>query len=353
VFDVVLVDDASPEEGMRALCAEYKALLNAHLIAHEENRGFVVSVNEAMRETSGDVVLLNSDTVVPTAWLSRLKAAADANPKAATVTPFSNNATICSYPHFVLSSPLPCGLSLEVIDGIVREVNHGQVAEIPTAVGFCMYIRRAALQEVGLFDEDAFGRGYGEENEWCCRASAAGWQHLLAADVFVYHEGGVSFGDEGSALQSAAIEILNERYPDYSGVVQRFIENDPLRDLRRNIDGARVKIPGQADVLLVEAAQRVDLLQHDARRYRQLEQSTRQEYESRCSQYELLLKEARDASAHANSQIRELEAYLAEARAAYAEACDQIRALEVTQQHLESQWGLRLQRKLESIRGIS
>ena len=57
-----------------------------------------------------------------------------------------------------------------------------------------MYIRRAALADVGAFDAEAFGRGYGEENDFCLRAGARGWRHLLACDTFVYHEGSVSFG---------------------------------------------------------------------------------------------------------------------------------------------------------------
>ena len=62
-----------------------------------------------------------------------------------------------------------------------------------------MYVRRAALTDIGLFDADTFGHGYGEENDFCVRASARGWRHLLACDTFVYHEGSVSFGANASA----------------------------------------------------------------------------------------------------------------------------------------------------------
>ena len=76
--------------------------------------------------------------------------------------PFSNNATICSYPHFCEDNELPDGLSLEEVDALFACANAGQVIEIPTGVGFCMYLRRAAIDDVGVFDADAFGRGYGE-----------------------------------------------------------------------------------------------------------------------------------------------------------------------------------------------
>ena len=68
--------------------------------------------------------------------------------------------------------------------------------EIPTGVGFCMYITRSSLNAVGLFDADRFGRGYGEENDFCMRAAKSGYKHVLAHNTFVYHAGGVSFGEE-------------------------------------------------------------------------------------------------------------------------------------------------------------
>ena len=80
------------------------------------------------------------------------------------------------------------------IDAVCRTVNAGRSVAVPTTVGFCMYIRRAALDQVGGFDAAAFGRGYGEENDFCMRAAQRGWSHRLACDTFVYHDGGVSFG---------------------------------------------------------------------------------------------------------------------------------------------------------------
>jgi hypothetical protein len=82
-----------------------------------------------------------------------------------------------------------------------------------------MYIRRTCLDEVGLFDAERFGRGYGEENDFCRRAAARGWHNLLAADVFVFHEGGVSFSAERAALQDHAMKQLLEAHPDYLEVV--------------------------------------------------------------------------------------------------------------------------------------
>ncbi|MCB1844128.1 MAG: hypothetical protein KDI09_14285, partial [Halioglobus sp.] len=78
----------------------------------------------------------------------------------------------------------------------------------------------------------AFGRGYGEENDWCQRAAQAGWLNLHLANCFVYHRGGVSFGAEYSPRLTRALDILDKKYPRYHGDIQRFIARDPARATR-------------------------------------------------------------------------------------------------------------------------
>ena len=94
-----------------------------------------------------------------------------------------------------------------------RRPTPGRTVDLPTAVGFCMCIRRACLDQVGLFDAERFGRGYGEENDFCMRAAGAGWRNVLAGDVFVYHEGAVSFSGERLALTETAGKTLASSIP--------------------------------------------------------------------------------------------------------------------------------------------
>jgi hypothetical protein len=72
------------------------------------------------------------------------------------------------------------------------------------------------------------------------RALKAGWRHVLAGDVFVYHEGSVSFSEERFALQKAASAALLEVHPDYTRRVHEWIINDPAAPLRAAVDNARV-----------------------------------------------------------------------------------------------------------------
>jgi len=239
-FELIVINDAGPEPELTAWLRDKAAAGRLTLLENERNLGFVLTVNRGMAlHPERDVVLLNSDTEVANDWLDRLAACADRHPAAGTLTPWSNNATICSYPYEGWTGGVPGTMGLAGLDALIRTTLAGETLEIPTAVGFCMYIRRRCLQETGLFDAERFGRGYGEENDFCRRAAGLGWQNLLAADVFVFHEGGVSFSDERAALQANAMKRLLEAHPDYLDVVMDFIRRDPAAALRSRIDQAR------------------------------------------------------------------------------------------------------------------
>jgi GT2 family glycosyltransferase/glycosyltransferase involved in cell wall biosynthesis len=228
---IVVIDDASPEPALSRYLDRLAARRFIRLLRNPTNLGFVASINRGIAEAGArDVVLLNADTEVPAGWLSRLAGQAYSHARVATVSPFSNNATLCSYPA-VEGGPLPFGETLARIDAACLAANAGRSVTVPTTVGFCMYVRRDALDELGLFDAETFGRGYGEENDFCMRATAAGWRHLLACDLFVYHEGEVSFG--GNAPERAAsIAPLELRWPDYRRRVGIHVRLDEARPFR-------------------------------------------------------------------------------------------------------------------------
>ncbi len=248
---VVVIEDASPEPGIVRLLEELAGQRRIALIRNPGNLGFVRSVNIGMAAHSGrDVVLLNADTVVAPGWLARLRKAACRETGTGTVTPWSNDATICSYP--AANSPTPLtGLDIGALDRLVARTLPDATCPIPTAVGFCMYIRRACLAQTGWFDADAFGTGYGEENDFCLRASALGWRHLIALDVFVGHIGGGSFGAAKQARINAALAVLESRYPGYDADIQAFIAANPLRDARQRLDMAQVSGSGQRPLLIL------------------------------------------------------------------------------------------------------
>lgn len=240
-WHLTLIDDASPDPDVRAWLREFaRDHAGVTVLENARNLGFVETVNLGMRLGGRrDVILLNSDTEVANDWLDRLRAAALSQQSVGTVTPFSNNATICSYPQFCVDNPLPPGLDTAAMDRLCAASNRGQSVQIPTAVGFCMYIRRACLDQVGEFDAANFGKGYGEENDFCLRATALGWRHLHALDVFVLHEGGASFKETRVALQANALAAIRRLHPGYEDLIREFVQQDPARPYREAIDRAR------------------------------------------------------------------------------------------------------------------
>ena len=245
---IIVIDDRSPEPALRAWLTHLPGIV---LLRNRKNLGFVASVNRGMKEAGDrDVVLLNSDTEVPSGWLRRLQDQAHAAPDIASVSPLSNNASICSYPGFE-GGPMPAGMTLAGLDAACQAANAGRFVTTPTTVGFCMYIRRAALDAVGPFDAAAFGRGYGEENDFCLRASALGWTHRIACDIFVRHEGGVSFGTEADALTGRAMNTLLERYPDYRARIARHGAADAAAPYRFALTMAAFRASGLPVILLV------------------------------------------------------------------------------------------------------
>jgi GT2 family glycosyltransferase len=255
--EVVLIDDASPEPEIASYLDALARQGRISLHRNESNLGFVRSVNLGMAlHGDRDVVLLNSDTEVANDWLDRLRAAACGAPHIATATPFSNNATICSYPFEGWSGGVPGTLGLARVDRLFATANAGRTLDLPTAIGFCMYIRRECLDQLGLFDAQRFGRGYGEENDFCMRALKSGWRHVLAADVFLYHEGSVSFSEERFELIKAATAALLAVHPEYTSRVHEFIKADPAAELRAAVDNARVAFgPEEARHVLAEHAE--------------------------------------------------------------------------------------------------
>jgi hypothetical protein len=112
--------------------------------------------------------------------------------------------------------------------------------DLPTGVGFCMYVRRACLDQIGIFEERTFGKGYGEENDLCLRAAAAGWRNILAPNVFVRHYGATSFGASKAARVAGAVRTVERMHPGYLKSVGEFISSDPVRPYREALDITRL-----------------------------------------------------------------------------------------------------------------
>lgn len=231
---IYAINDCSPDPTMQSMLERVQEEFKSTLFIDQNNvnLGFVGTVNRGLeRFRNHDVILLNSDVMVPNNWLQRLCEEAYSRPNIATVTPLSNNATVCSFPMTLTENSQAFGLSVDHIDSVFTS-SYIDPVECPTGIGFCMYIRRDCLEQIGFLNTERFGRGYGEENDLCQRAVKAGWVNILTPNIYAFHEGAVSFSSDKTDLIVRAMDTLNEMHPNYHSDIHSFITHDPLKESR-------------------------------------------------------------------------------------------------------------------------
>lgn len=215
--------DSATANYLRELAGQYQ---HVHLHRNNANLGFVRSCNLGMQMgTAPYVVLINSDVIVPPGWLSRMVRCAESDPRIASVNPFTNHASN-------INIPLAPGANFYAMDEVLKQHSPRTYPDVVTGVGFCMLLRRAALEQVGLFDE-VFGHGYCEESDLCMRLTTNGWRTVIADDVYVYHKGRASFSDRGERYRRNRA-IFDERWKaEYLRQFKAFQEADPLGPARQ------------------------------------------------------------------------------------------------------------------------
>ena len=228
---LIAIEDQSSDARVWPMLKEWAKLQGDRviLLRNDVNLGFIGTVNRGLLKAlprGVPVVVLNSDALVPQGWAKRLVAPL-ADLTIATVTPMSNDAEIFTVPVICQRHDLRVG-EADALDRVAQTLNPiSGLVDAPTGVGFCMAISPAYLAQEPLFDT-AFGRGYGEETDWCQKIRARGGRNVCTPALFVEHRGGTSFG---SAAKQALLERngtkISRRYPSYDTEVQTFIRDDP------------------------------------------------------------------------------------------------------------------------------
>ena len=199
--DVVVVDNGSTD-GTVALVRERFPDVR---VVEQANRGMGGGNNTGMEVADGRYFfLLNSDAWVTEGSLDRLVAFADGNPEVAVVGPRLLNPD-GSLQRSVRGEPTLWRLATEYL--FLRKLAprshifnafyaggfaHDAVVEADWLFGAALFVRRAAVDAVGGFDESFFM--FSEEADWLTRFRRAGWTVLFYPDAEVVHVGGASHG---------------------------------------------------------------------------------------------------------------------------------------------------------------
>ena len=254
---IVVVNDVSPDEALCFFLRSEASAGHITLLERPFNVGFVGTINTGLAATSHDVVLLNADTLVANNWLDRLQETAHSDQTIGTVTPLSNNAELLSFPVPMQAGLMPTLKDTQQLDALFAKEGADSIITLPTGVGFCWYIKRALLNTHPELNEQLIDRGYGEETEFCLQTSVKGWRHVAATNVFVAHQGGVSFGSTKNALARANNAQVMARFPEHREDYDIFLSKKPFYPLMRQVQRLwwQQKIPAlQLPLHLVNSA---------------------------------------------------------------------------------------------------
>lgn len=207
------------------------------IIVNENNLGFVGNVNNLVSMKSCyDFLLLNADTIIGDYLFDRLLSNLNLNRDYACITPVGSNATIFTYLNVASQVEAEIGSAVTTMNANLSSL--GRLVPTPVAHGYCMLVNGTAYAKIGLFDLEAWGRGYGEEVDWCLNAfSQLGLVSGCYTGCFVYHAGNVSFGSQLSQARSGAAQTkLEARHPGFSSEIRLYEYEGELNHDKIRID---------------------------------------------------------------------------------------------------------------------
>jgi len=207
-YEIIVIDNASTDNSAAMVKAEFPKVA---LIENSENRGFAAANNQGITIAKGRyVLLLNSDTIVLNNAIAKAVAFADAHPEAAVVgckvlNPDETLQSTC----FMFPSILNMFLSTTYFYKLFPKSKffgreqmtwwyRNDVREVDVVTGCFMLVRREAIEQVGMMDEQFFI--YAEETDWCYRFKQAGWKIVFTPDAQIIHFGGGSSKQKQSEM---------------------------------------------------------------------------------------------------------------------------------------------------------
>lgn len=200
---IVIVDDGSAEETMNYLKKIENENSNVVRIRNEKGAGYTVAANMGIRVSTAEyLILLNSDTIVTPGWVGKLLDAFDKNANLGIVGPISNVASWQSVPRLTnlngdwFYNELPAGMTLEQYSDYIDKYIDHDIVKISLLNGFCLAVKAEVFNKIGLFDEENFPKGYGEENDFNIKAGINNIELAIVTDCYVYHAQSKSYSDK-------------------------------------------------------------------------------------------------------------------------------------------------------------
>lgn len=228
---VWLADDAQAGPRGQALIARW--LARTRLQAAHTRRAAAIGEAAHLAEAlaacgEADVMVLAADARPTPGWLERLAAGLQAQPRAATLTPWCNAGEVAAWPR--LGELVPLALAPEALARACAALQ-GEFPALPAAVAHAVLLRGGALRAAGGVDAASFRSWPAALVDLSLRLAGLGWHNLLAADVFVLRE-------RESAVAPGDPARLAARWPGWQAQIAGALMADPLRPLRARLAAA-------------------------------------------------------------------------------------------------------------------
>jgi GT2 family glycosyltransferase len=181
-IEIFVVDNGSDQDARHVLAEEFPEV---RVIRMNWNHGFAGGNNCGIKISKGRyIALINNDALAEPQWVSSMVARAEADSSVAAVASIIIDG---NQPELLDS----CGVGIG-LDGMSRQLMRGkpvpiltQPKEVLLFSGCACLLRTAALEEVGLFDENFFA--YCEDTDLGLRLQRAGWKIVVAPGAYVKH----------------------------------------------------------------------------------------------------------------------------------------------------------------------
>ncbi|MCY9666269.1 glycosyltransferase family 2 protein [Paenibacillus alginolyticus] len=200
-YEAILIDNASNDGIIPTVNDQFPQVV---CIANTDNVGFSKANNQGIRIAQGRyVLLLNSDTIVQTDTLDVMLRFMDENPNVGAsgckiVLPDGSLDKACKRGFPTPSASFYYAFGFSKLFPKISRFNQYQLGylspddeyPIDSLVGAFMLIRREAIEQVGMLDEEFFM--YGEDIDWCYRIKEAGWENYYYPRTQIVHHKGAS-----------------------------------------------------------------------------------------------------------------------------------------------------------------
>ncbi len=233
VKEIILVDDGGGAEDFRELQTLASSGSKTIAVKHSKNLGFSAACNTGIElsDCTSDILLLNSDSVLARSSITLLALHSCIQPLAATIGTISNSNGFFS---IELSREMISTLESadDLVNRLMLNISHVAHEEVISNNGYALYITRSAVEQVGLLDKAVFGRGYGEESDYCLRAKENGFINICSFLACGFHRGAGSFGPDKDKLKKINSEVIRAVHPDYIRNLQKYEDESELKPIQ-------------------------------------------------------------------------------------------------------------------------